>query len=508
MKLLKVSLRSRLFVPALIVVVVLIAAFATTAVAFGHNSPAKNAKNVIIMVADGSGFNQYLLADYYENGKAGQQPYEKFPVKFGVATTPLQSSGTYVPYDPTQAWAKFTYVSAATYANSGSITESDMAATAMATGYKTSKGVGWVSPASVATAGSQQNILEYAETLGKSTGVVTTKFFNDATPAGFVAHKDNRDLYWDIADQMINLSAVDVIMGSGNPYFDNSGQPVAASDWGTFTYTSAKPPYYLSQATYANLVAHTAGGDANADGTADPWTLVQSRADFQKLAKGDTPARVFGLTQSAKTTQALRGGDVLSKPYMVPFNKNVPTLVEMTKGALNVLDNDPDGFVVMIEGGAIDDSSHEGYGGRIIEEFGAFNATVNTVIDWINKNGGWNKNLLIVTADHETGYIWGPGSGYGLGGGPSVVAAPVSGVPDVNWWRPIINNGKKTLPGFTWNYVDSHFKFWHTNSLVPLWANGAGTGGFSALTTNTDLVRGAYIENTDIFTVMKGAITP
>ncbi len=81
MKLLKVSLRSRLFVPALIVVVVLIAAFATTAAALGSNPPPENAKNVIIMIADGSGFNQYLMADYYENGRTGKQPYEKFPVQ-------------------------------------------------------------------------------------------------------------------------------------------------------------------------------------------------------------------------------------------------------------------------------------------------------------------------------------------------------------------------------------------------------------------------------------------
>ncbi len=500
MKLLKVSLRSRLFVPALIVVVVLIAAFATTAAALGSNPPPENAKNVIIMIADGSGFNQYLLADYYENGQTGKQPYEKFPVHFGVSTFPFGGS-----YDPALAWASFTYVSGATYAKTGpSITESDMAATAMATGYKTAKGVGY------AQGSDRQSILEYAETLGKSTGVVTTKFFDDATPAGFTAHLNNRDLLWTIADQMINLSAVDVIMGSGNPYFNNSGQPVTPN-WSVYDVTNpgngtddenpSKPSIYLRESTYTSLAAGTAGG-------ANPWTLIQSRTDFQNLAKGDTPARVFGLTQSAKTTQALRGGDVLANPYAVPFNQNVPTLVEMTKGALNVLDNDPDGFVVMIEGGAIDDSSHEGYPGRIIEEFGAFNDSVKTVMDWIDNNGGWDKNLLIVTADHETGYIWGPGSGYGLGGGPSVVAAPASGVPDPNWWRPIINNGKKALPGFTWNFVDDHFKFWHTNSLVPLWANGAGIGGFDALTTKTDLVRGPYIDNIDIYTVMREAITP
>ena len=56
------------------------------------------------------------------------------------------------------------------------------------------------------------------------------------------------------------------------------------------------------------------------------------------------------------------GGDPLADPYVVPFTDNVARIAEMTKGALNVLDNDPQGFVAMIEaGGAVDAACHDGY---------------------------------------------------------------------------------------------------------------------------------------------------
>jgi alkaline phosphatase len=30
-----------------------------------------------------------------------------------------------------------------------------------------------------------------------------------------------------------------------------------------------------------------------------------------------------------------------------------------------------------------------------------FDKSVKSTIDWINNNGGWEENLLIVTADHD-----------------------------------------------------------------------------------------------------------
>ena len=55
------------------------------------------------------------------------------------------------------------------------------------------------------------------------TGVITSVEFSHATPAGFVAHNVSRNNYAEIAEEMINSSATDVIMGCGHPWYDRSG---------------------------------------------------------------------------------------------------------------------------------------------------------------------------------------------------------------------------------------------------------------------------------------------
>lgn len=56
------------------------------------------------------------------------------------------------------------------------------------------------------------------------------------------------------------------------------------------------------------------------------------------------------------------------EPYSVPLITTVPTLVEMSRTALNVLDNNAQAFFLMIEGGAIDWASHDNQSDRLNEE--------------------------------------------------------------------------------------------------------------------------------------------
>jgi alkaline phosphatase len=128
------------------------------------------------------------------------------------------------------------------------------------------------------------------------------------------------------------------------------------------------------------------------------------------MASGDTPLRVIGLPQVHETLQQKRRGDDLADPYVVNRTETVPTLAEMSQVALNVLDNNRDGFFLMIEGGAVDWAGHDNQSGRLIEEEIDFNRAVEAVAAWIEKNSSWDDTLLIVTADHETGYLNGPGS--------------------------------------------------------------------------------------------------
>jgi alkaline phosphatase len=396
-------------------------------------------KNVIIMIADGGGFNHYKSADYYTCGRSPCQPYEGFPVRLAMSTYPYGGS-----YDANLAWRSFDYV------DKGA-TDSAAAATAMATGFKThNKTLG------LDTYGRPVlNLSERAKQLGKAAGVITTVFFDDATPAGFCIHNGARGNLTQIADDMVNSNSVDCIMGAGHPFYDSDGRQVQ------------NPNYkYISEETWANLKNGSAGGSAN------PWTLVQTRAEFHALATGKTPTRVFGLIQVYDTARQKRSGNAFADPYQVPFTQTVPTLAEMTNAALNVLNNDPNGFFIMIEGGAVDWAAHANQSGRLIEEMNDFNHSVNAAIEWVHYNSNWNDTLLIVTADHETGHLTGPDSG------------PV--------WNELVSNGPGNLPGMEWHSKN------HTNSLVPFFAKGRGAEQFRKTLDGYDPVRGPYIDNTDI----------
>lgn len=405
---------------------------------------AAGVKHVIVMISDGCGFNQVQAACLYRFGKPEGWVYQQFPVK--LAMTHFPSGGS---YDPALAWSDFLYVRKGP-------TDSAASATALACGVKTYNGAIGVGPDKLPV----ENILERGEKKGMATGVVTTVPFCHATPAGFLAHNEGRGNYCDIAVSMVG-SAAEVIMGAGNPEWDDSGK------------LRAQPKYeYLTQELWEQLKSGKACSDANGDGKPDAWKLLQTRAEFQSLLQGPTPERVIGIAQAGSTLQESRGGDAKAPAFTVPFNPNMPTLAETSLGAIRVLSRDPKGFCMMIEGGAVDWAGHSNLSGRNIEEEISFSDAVEAVVKWVDQNSNWDETLLIVTGDHETGYLTGPGSD-----------------PD---WKPLVNNGAGKMPGMEWHYGS------HTNTPIPLFAKGRGSQFFVARAHGKDPVRGAYVDNTDV----------
>ncbi|WP_051039221.1 alkaline phosphatase [Nostoc sp. PCC 7524] len=100
------------------------------------------------------------------------------------------------------------------------------------------------------------------------------------------------------------------------------------------------------------------------------------------------------------TVRPLSPGETEASFVAREVNEN-PTLVDLTKAALNVLGKDKDGFWLMVEGGDIDWAAHDDNMDNLIGTMNDFDKAVEEVISWINKNGGWSKNLLLVTADHD-----------------------------------------------------------------------------------------------------------
>lgn len=398
--------------------------------------------NVVLFVADGAGFHHYEAAGYYEYGESERQVYDDWPVRIAMSTVPYG-----VVYDPElartdAAWCR------------REATDSAAAITAMTTGFKTV-------PGRLAVDARGEPVPPLAESMadaGKATGAVSTVLFTHATPAGFCVSHMDRSAYSEIAALMLGGGSVDVIMGAGHPFYDDSGH---LREEGDFTHIGGREAW-------------------NALVTSPSWTLIESREQFLALGEGPTPHRVLGLPRVHETLQEQRDGDVMADPFVVPLNPDVPTLAEMARAALNVLDEDPDGFCLLVEGGAVDWASHEGRPGRMIEEMVDFNGAVAAVVAWLDERGLLDETLLIVTADHETGFLNGP--------------LPSAGVV----WAPPVNRGRGVLPAFAFLAGD------HTRALVPLFACGPGSELLAARADQADSLRGPYLDNAELGEVLTG----
>lgn len=123
----------------------------------------------------------------------------------------------------------------------------------------------------------------------------------------------------------------------------------------------------------------------------------------------------------------------------------------------------------MVVGGAIDWSGHANETARIIEGTTEFVKAVNDVAAWVEKYSSWDETLLIVTADHETGFV---------------------NSPSKMDFRPL---SKDTSGAIEMEWLSKQ----HTNQLVPFFVRGAGSRTVLNLANQQDLMRGGHLDNTE-----------
>lgn len=74
-----------------------------------------------------------------------------------------------------------------------------------------------------------------------------------------------------------------------------------------------------------------------------------------------------------------------------------PSLLDMVKIALEILSRNDEGYVLLVEGGMIDQAHHSNYAKRALEETAHF----SQVVEEVQKSTKESETLLIVTADHS-----------------------------------------------------------------------------------------------------------
>ncbi len=327
------------------------------------------AKNIILMVGDGMSTATVTAARIYEGQKRG-----------------VDGESNNISFDT------FPYVALSkTYSSDGQVSDSAPTATAMTKGVKTKNDIVGLNSEAVlkdceGSKGKElTTIFELAETAGKATGVVSTARITHATPAGTYAHSALRD--WeddkqmgdqfgkgckDIADQLVNWSAGDgfeVAMGGGRRHF----LPAETADPEDEGKTGERKDK-------RDLTAEWTKKDNN-------HVYVFDKAGFDAVDV-KSGAKVLGLFERSHMEYEVdRAKDT----------KGEPSLVEMTKMAIERLQQDTDGYVLMIEGGRIDHAHHEGLAGKALEDTLAFDAAVKTALEMTKRE----DTLIVVTADHS-----------------------------------------------------------------------------------------------------------
>ncbi|WP_343042298.1 alkaline phosphatase [Ornithinibacillus caprae] len=77
-----------------------------------------------------------------------------------------------------------------------------------------------------------------------------------------------------------------------------------------------------------------------------------------------------------------------------------PSLAEMTERAIDVLEEDKDGFFLVVEGSQIDWAGHDNDAAWAMTDVEAFEKAVEVAINFAEEDG---KTLVVVAGDHDTG---------------------------------------------------------------------------------------------------------
>ncbi len=311
---------------------------------------AQGKKNVIFLIADGTGpTNMALLMQYARYAPNG--PYKG---SLSNLETVLNDGSFGIVFNtPVDTLA----------------TDSAAAGTQLATGVTTTPGAVGVGPDGTPA----ETLLEKAQKLGMSTGLITDVFVIDATPVVFAAHQKSRRSYDELAKEFVTTRP-DVVLGGGLDYF--------ISD------TFVKDPKYakfVKQISYASGLSPKLANNEVFDKILESGYTVALNKKDMLAAKGD---RLFGLFA----------------PVYLPFNIDAdgsePTLKEMTQKGLEILSKNEKGFFLMVEAGAADWVAHNNDQAGVLKELLEMDETLGLIKDFIAKNP---DTLLIVTADHDTG---------------------------------------------------------------------------------------------------------
>jgi alkaline phosphatase len=231
-------------------------------------------------------------------------------------------------------------------------TDSGAAGTAMSCGVKTFNAAIGVDADST----SVKSILELARDHGMKTGLVVTSSIVHATPAAFYAHVTSRGSYEEIAVQLV-ASGVDVFVGGGQKYFT--------------------------------------------DRYSDGFDLIESLKKKQyEILHLEDPRGLVNL-EGVRKENKIGCFTALEDPIRATMGRTY--LPKMALQAATALEKRADkGYFLMVEASQVDWAAHANDQEWLALEMQDAYAMMEGLLEKVRKD---QNTLLIITADHECGYM-------------------------------------------------------------------------------------------------------
>ncbi|NP_001091135.1 alkaline phosphatase, intestinal, gene 1 L homeolog precursor [Xenopus laevis] len=269
-----------------------------------------------------------------------------------------------------------------------------------------------------------ESVLKKAKAAGKSVGIVTTTRVQHASPSGTYANTPDRNWYSDgdmpanaveagckdIAHQLISNVDIDVILGGGRKYMTPVGTP---------------DPEYPADSKQNGI-------RKDGKNLIEEWLQKNKGAQYvwnkEQLDKIDVSSatHVMGLFEPSDMKYEL--------------NRNTttdPSIVELTEIAIRLLQRNPKGFYLFVEGGRIDHGHHDGKAKQALTEGVMFDRAIDKADQLTNEI----DTLTVVTADHSHVFSFG---GYTYRGSSIFGLAPKKAFDNKYYTSILYGNG----PGF------------------------------------------------------------
>nr|WP_319392193.1 alkaline phosphatase [uncultured Desulfobacter sp.] len=333
----------RKFVKHLAVGAAVIGLLAPNAMARGHFNHHRS-KNVIVLIPDGCDESVQTLARWYKGEALQVDSMQGGSVKIHMANSVITGSAA--------------------------------AATAFATGHKTTVRFLGVGPRTSDLLPSVEptadpyapvaSVLEAAKLDGKATGLVATSRISHATPAAFACHIEDRGWDNDITEHMV-YNNIDVVFGGGarhlisEPYTTTFGET-----WGAKREDGQNLMQVLEDRGYQ---------------------FVDNKDDMAALSTG----KVWGMFDDSHMDPEI------DREALHPTQ---PAIADMTAKAIELLSQDRDGFFLMVEGSQVDWAGHNNDPKYMLTDFLAFDEAVKVAVDFAKQDG---NTIVLAFPDHNTG---------------------------------------------------------------------------------------------------------